>query len=114
MKSSFRTYDVDGVRYDAGTENKGRYVPGATNPIEFSASVQPLTGNEKLTLPEGIREKETYRIYTDFELHTSNEKDKKKADRVTLFGKTFEIVRCDIWQNKVIPHYKAIASLIDA
>lgn len=114
MTSSFRTYDIDGVRYDAGTMDKGRYVPGATSPITFSASVQPLSGAEKATLPEGIRERESYRLYTDFELHTSNEKEKKKADRIVLFNKTFEIVRANIWQNKVIPHYKAIASLIDA
>jgi hypothetical protein len=112
--SSFRTYTIDGKRFAAGSNDKGRYVPGADSDIQFTASVQPLSGHEKLTLPEGVREKSAYRLYTSFQLFTSREGDNKKADRVTLFGETYEIIRVDVWQNKVIPHYKAIASLIDA
>ena len=112
--SSFRTYTITGKRYAASTNTKGRWVDGADSPISFKASVQPLRGNELLTLPEGQREKETYRLYTSFQLFTANESDKKKPDRVTIFDKEFDIIKVDVWQNKVIPHYKAIESLIDA
>jgi hypothetical protein len=112
--SSFRVHTITGIRFATGTREKGRYVPGADSPIEFKASVQPLSGHEKLTLPEGIREKSAYRLYTSFQLYTSQEDDDKKADRVTLFDDVYEIIRVDVWQNQVIPHYKAIASLIDA
>jgi len=114
MMSSFRTYILSGIRYAASTRVKGQVSPGATSSIEFTASVQPLTGKEKLALPEGVRENATYRLYTDYELKTADESGNKKADRVTIFSKTYEIIIVEIWQNKVIPHYKAIASLIDA
>ena len=112
--SSFRVYTLSGTRYAAGSWTKGIYAPGTSSPIQFTASVQPLSGREKLTLPEGAREKAEYRLYTSFELQTLNEKAVKSADRVTLFGKLYEIIRVEPWQNNIIPHYKAIASLIDA
>lgn len=112
--SSFRVYTISGTRYGIGTWTKGKYTPGTSSSIQFTASVQPLSGREKLTLPEGVREKVEYKLYTDFQLLTVDEKTSKNADRVVLFGKTYEIVKVEIWQNKVIPHYKALASLIDA
>ena len=112
--SSFRTYTIAGKRYAASSFDKGRWTDGSESDISFKASVQPLKGNELLTLPEGYREKETYRLYTSFQLLTADEKNKKIPDRVTIFGKKFDIIKVDIWQNKVIPHYKAIASLVDA
>lgn len=112
--SSFRTYTLDGKRFAASVNVKGRWTDGAEAAFQFTASVQPLKGNELLTLPEGLREKETYKLYTSTQLFTARENDDKKPDKVQIFGKTFEIIKVEIWQNKVIPHYKAIASLIDA
>lgn len=114
MVSSFRKYALTGTRYSAGSNAKGIITPGSTSPISFTSSVQPLNGKEMETLPEGRRQAETYRLYTDFALNTVDEKNKVKADRVVIFTKTFEIIKVDVWQNQVIPHYKAIASLIDA
>ena len=42
------------------------------------------------------------------------EEELSKPDRVVIFGKSYDIIKVDAWQNNVIPHYKAIASLIDA
>ncbi len=112
--SSFRTYTLAGTRYAASTMTKGIATPGATSVIGFTSSVQPLSGKEKLILPEGIREKEAYKLYTSFALKTVDEVAKTKADRITIFGKTFEVVKLAIWQNNVIPHYKVIVSGIDA
>jgi len=112
--SSFRTYTLDAKRYDGSTNTKGRWSPGAETPFTFIASVQPLRGSELLTLPEGQRERETYKLYTSTKLNGANESNKTKPDKIQLFDKTFEVLIVEIWQNKVIPHYKVIVSKIDA
>jgi hypothetical protein len=111
--SSFRTYTLDGKRFAASSNVKGRWTDGATTPFTFVASVQPLKGNELLVLPEGQREKETYKLYTTYQLRTADEPAKKKPDKIQIFSKTFEVISVEPWQNKVIPHYKAIVSRID-
>lgn len=112
--SMFRVHTITGTRYAASTVLKGQSTPGATSAIGFTSSVQPMSGKEKLSLPEGVREKTIYKLYTSFALRTASEKNKTKADRVTVFGDLFEVIKVDTWQNKVIPHYKALVSSIDA
>jgi hypothetical protein len=104
---------VTGTRYATNTMDKGKVVPGTSSQISFRASVQPIPADEMKTLPEGLREKEAYRLYTETELFTVREAGKKNADRVSLFGKTFQIISVANWRNGVISHYKAVASLID-
>jgi hypothetical protein len=60
-------------------------------------------------LPEGRRESMAFALFTDSRLFPAATATGKNADRVTLYGSQFEIVACDIWQNNVIPHYKALA-----
>jgi len=64
-------------------------------------------------LPEGRRESEAYRLYTDFELKTVRKEsgDKLNADTVTIDGKKFEVLSVAKWRNDVINHYKAVVSL---
>lgn len=114
MGSSFRSYTLDGKRFGPDTNNKGRMVPGTETPFIFTASVQPLRGHELETLPENQRDRESYRLYTDFQLQTVDTTNKLRPDRIQLFNKTFEVIRIDIWQNNVIPHYKAIMSVVNA
>lgn len=114
MTSSFRVHKLTGLRFEADSLDHGILERGDSDEFEFTASVQPVSGNEKVSLPEGVREREMYRLYTDYALKTADETAKTTADRVTLFGKLFEVISVEIWQNKVIPHYKAIVSLIYA
>ena len=115
--SLFKSQSLTVKRYSAGSRNAttGLWEEGSTMDIGIKATVQPAKGNDMLSLPEGKRESETYRVYTSTLLQTVKESDKVNADRIELFtGKIFEVVGVDIWQNKVIPHYKALLSLIDA
>ena len=91
----------------------GKYVESGSAAISFTASIQPASPKEMLTLPEGRRDGETYRLYTSFELKTADEVSKVNADRVTISGRTFEVLWVGIWKNDVIPHYKALVSLIN-
>ena len=110
--SGFRQ-TITGQRYDgAGAYVNGVWDESASSEISFTASVQPASAKEMLTLPEGRRDRETYRLYTSFELKTADEATEVNADRVTLNGKTFEVLSVGRWQNNVINHYKALVVLI--
>ena len=106
---------VTGLRYAPGTFVKGRWINGASTPIEFQASVQPYNmtphGRELDPLPEGRKELEMYSLYTTFALQIAIQDSSIQSDEVTLFGKSFEVIKVENWQNKVIPHYKAVVSL---
>lgn len=102
---------VNGIRYGAGTYTKGQYSPGAETELIIQASVQPLAGRELDLLPEGRKELESYKLYTTFELRTANQANQTQSDEITLFGKSFEVIKVENWQNAVLPHYKAIVSL---
>jgi len=107
--SSFRK-PVDITRVGVGTLVKGQYTPGAETPMTIQASVQPLTGNEQETLPEGFRESGSFKLFTDFKLRALNQKTKEPGDRVTLDDKEYLVIIVAPWQNNVINHYKAIVS----
>jgi hypothetical protein len=102
-----------GTRYDAPTSVKGIFTPGASTVLNFTASVQPVTGDDLNSLPEGLRENGAYILYTDFELRTGNQTTKEPADIVNLFNKKYKVVLLEPWQNDVINHYKAIVSEVD-
>lgn len=113
--SLFNTFSLEVTRYDSVSIVKGRHVPGsdATSTINISASVQPLSGSEISTLPENRRETSSYKIYTETELKTASGSENLKPDRLTLYGKLFEIIQVKGWQNGLIPHYECIASEIN-
>jgi hypothetical protein len=111
MSFSQFNQDITGLRFSAGTTVKGRYTAGSTTPLNFKGSVQPVTGNNIQQLPEGRKNFEAYFIYTKTELFVDNPTAQTSADEVTLFGKAFEVIKVENWQNKVIPHYKITVSL---
>lgn len=81
---------------------------GSTSNVSISASVQPLKPNEMELLPEGRRDSEAFRLYTETQLFPANDSTNKNADIVEYNGKDYEVLSCAEWQNKVIPHYKAV------
>lgn len=105
---------INGDRFSAGgIDAAGNYIEGSTTPLQIEGSVQPTPANELKSLPEGRRNKESYTVFTTTQLFTVRESENIKADRLTLFARTFEIVFVANWQNNIIPHYEAIAQLID-
>jgi len=105
--SSLRNFTLSIRRLGSGTYVDGTWKAEAENaPFTIRASVQPLKPKEMETLPEGRRNSQAYRIYTDVELHTVRDQN---PDRVELFGEEFEILSVEVWQNQVIPHFKAVA-----
>ncbi len=85
-------------------------------PIPITASVQPTTGEEMLSIPEGRRNRKSYALFTSTKvevIHTG-----ANPDQVSIYGERYEIIRVEIWQNNppvfgIINHYKFIASALE-
>jgi len=70
-------------------------------PFTVYGSVQPSNENELNLLPEGRREDGAYTIRTRVEL--------RAGDLVPIGDQDHEVIRRQVWQNGVIPHYVGIA-----
>jgi hypothetical protein len=92
----------------AGTYTKGKWTESARTSSTIYGSIQPLDPKEMQLLPEGRRESESFRIYTDTKLLPASDASKKNADLLTIGAVDYEVLSCATWQNNVINHYKAI------
>lgn len=97
------------TRKGAGSYVDGVWVDGANQALTIKASVQPATPEDLLSLPENRRTAAAYRLYSDFAFRGALE-DAHNPDRVVIGGENYEVTAVSIWQNGVIPHYKAIAT----
>ena len=66
-----KTYTV--TRVAAGDYVDGKWVEGATSTFTIQASLQPAKPKEMEMLPEGRRNQETYKLYSDTQLRTVEE-----------------------------------------
>jgi hypothetical protein len=96
----------------AGTRVDGHWVEGTRTSSNIRASVQPLRPEEMSLLPEGRRNSEAFRLYTATRLQAAKESTGVNADYVVIDGADYEVMSCVRWQNKVIPHYKAICAKV--
>ena len=119
MTTPFEIFRVPLVaqRKALGSYVNGIWVEGALTPLPFTASIQPTTGEELLSLPEGRRDRKTYALFTSTKLNVA--RTGINPDLVTVFGEVYEVVKVDIWQNRpdifgIINHYKVIVSALEA
>ena len=75
--------------------------------------MQPLKGKEVENLPEGKRNREAIRIYTDLlaDIRPAIENSNQNGDLVSIFGKEYEIVAVERWENGLCPHLKVLVVL---
>lgn len=100
----------------------GKWVEATAVPFTIEGSVQPLRARELNSLPEGRRATSAFRIYTDTRLRTVDDKAQSNPDRLTFRVpsydstapmRTYEVISVEEWQNGIVPHYKAIVSLLE-
>ena len=108
------TTTVSFKRHAPGAHVEGRYVEGGVTVLTAEASAQPLNGSEIKMLPEGRRNDEAMKFYTETKFQTSDEKNKINADLITYDGKEYEVHKVANWSiGTDIPHYKVIAVKLD-
>lgn len=94
-------------RLTPGAYVNGFWVEGSSSTFNILATVQPVSGLEMQSLPEGRRESQAVKIYTSTQLRTIE--DSKNPDILLAFGYEFEIATVEPWQSNLINHYKCIA-----
>ena len=90
-----------GSRKGSGSYVGGVWVPGSAAQITIAASVQPASENELKLLPEGRREDGAYALRSKQEI--------RAEDVFPIYGDDHEVLRVQVWQNGVIPHYLGLA-----
>lgn len=107
-------------RKSPGSFVQGRWVEGTETLIPITASIQPTTGEEMLSLPEGRRNRKTYSLFTSSPIEVINGlNNSSNPDQIDIFGERYEVVRVEVWQNNppvfgIVNHYKFYASALEA
>lgn len=92
---------VSGERKTAGAYVDGVWADGVPAPISIATSVQPASENELKLLPQGRREGGAYALRSKTEI--------LEGDIFLIGGDRHEVIKRQIWQNGVLPHYLGIA-----
>ena len=89
------------TRRAAGTHDatSGLYVQGADSAVVATASLQPLSMREIEALPEGIRQRASFKLYTATELHPTDPTTQALGDQFTHNGITYEVTGLQNWST---------------
>lgn len=100
-------------RQSTGSYVNGIFVPVPLGDLTIRAGVQPTSGEDLISLPEGQRERESYKIYSVTEMQTAKENTQKKADVLEFYGKLFEVQQVQRHFGLGLDHYKAIVTRLN-
>lgn len=94
-------------RYGPETQDPdtGRTIKPAPTEIAITGSFQPISGEEREALPEGVRSSAQWKVYTKTELQTADQFNKTPADEIAFNGDRHVVVQVEPRQS-LIPHYK--------
>ena len=92
---------VTGTRPQGGAYIGGIWVAAPAVPVTSRTSVQAPRDSDLQLLPEGRRADRSYVLYSKQPI--------LEADVYSIYGEPYEVLHVAVWQNRVIPHYKAIA-----
>jgi len=90
------------------TDGAGNIIEGTSSEVNINASVQPADRIQMEALPQLRDYKQTFILYSNTELFTADAEAKTEADKVSIYGKDFEVVTVEPWLNGVRSHYKII------
>jgi len=107
-------------RKNPGSFVNGRWIELGETLIPITASIQPTSGEEMLSVPEGRRNRKTYSLFTSTQIeliHGLN--NSVNPDQIEIYGERYEIVQVEVWQNNppvfgIVNHYKFYASALEA
>lgn len=92
---------VTGERLGVGSYVSGLWVPATPTALTIQASIQPASENDLKLLPEGRCEDGAYALRSASEILA--------GDVYIIGGERHEIIKRQVWQNGVIPHYLGVA-----
>lgn len=74
--------------------------------------VQPLSSDDIMTLPDGMRRKKNVKAIGRIKLRTADEKAGTLADRIYYRGEWYECTGTDIWGNTPVGQTEAVFGLV--
>lgn len=110
--SGFRKPQVI-TRQTPGAYVNGVYIAGVNSTLNILASVQPVSGEDQVVLPEGKRLSDFVKVYTDTELLIVNELTNQQPDKLTWRGHIYECIELGAHRMDVISHWKYIFSRLN-
>lgn len=94
-------------RRGAPTWATGRHTPAAASDTTFRGSVQPMKGDERQVLPEGVRSLQAKKVYcARGTLRTEDQHAGVPADEVLIGAEVYTVVHVDD-SHPLIPHDRA-------
>ncbi len=87
--------------------DSGEIVLGTPTTFTIKASVQPADRVQMEAQPQLRDYKQAFTLFSNSELLTS-EASKSESDVVSIYGKEFEVVTVEPWQNGIRSHYKIL------
>jgi hypothetical protein len=110
--SLFRNVDLVQVSFDPGHRVKGSWVEGERHEKPFKGTWQPASGQTLQLLPEGKRNRETYKAFAPLSLTFSAADDAKgvSGDRIIYQGTEYEVSTVAKWDNGLLPHWELLCT----
>lgn len=110
--------DIFKKPYTLRTFEKTEFVDGYPK-AEYSdrtvkLNVQPLSVNELIALPEGIRREKNIKAIGKVEIKTADDTAGTLADRLLYRGQWYECTGADVWGNTPVGQTEAVFGLIPA
>lgn len=113
-----KTYNARRVLLNKDTGSIFENASDATTPILYETfltlecTIQPTTGQDLQTLSEGLRDRESYRIFTSTPLTSVIEGSNRLGDQIEYSGVNgtswFTVVKVKKRDVGVCPHYEAV------
>lgn len=95
----------------------GRPAAGSSTDTSIEASVQPAQGEDLQILPEGLRARQSIKVYTGTELRTADQRGGTPADQLVISGLvgiddgTYQVQLIQPY-HALLAHHKALATLV--
>ncbi len=100
--SLFNTRKIPIMRPLQGAYVGGIWTETPEQTLYFKGTVQPSRPSDMKILPEARRVERAYTLYSRSQF--------KEGDRTAIDNEEYEILAVEVWQNGILPHYKAVAT----
>ena len=98
------------VRYGKGRIVGGKLKASKQRPFTVKAAVQPMTGRERESLPEGWRQRRLVKVYTNERLLVSDDKREQRADLLFFDDEEYEVLESEQHRGVGLDYFKTIAA----
>lgn len=85
----------------------GETIVGVAASTTVEASVQQLNGDDRAVLPEGLRKRDGWRLYTECEMRPADQHTGETGDRVVIDDITYEVVNTKPYRQ-LLGHFKVL------